>query len=89
MREITSYTTTYRQQISVQAGGEDGDCLHIRQGYHHVIEGFPDCVVTDGVINFFLARTEKVLQVGFDPRLSRVAHLGESCWHSPSGATHV
>ncbi|CAI5765111.1 beta-1,4 N-acetylgalactosaminyltransferase 1 isoform X1 [Podarcis lilfordi] len=75
VREITSYTTTYRQQISVQAGGEEGDCLHIRQGYHHVIEGFPDCVVTDGVINFFLARTEKVLQVGFDPRLSRVAHL--------------
>ncbi|XP_060128139.1 beta-1,4 N-acetylgalactosaminyltransferase 1 isoform X3 [Zootoca vivipara] len=75
VREITSYTTTYRQQISVQAGSEDGDCLHIRQGYHHVIEGFPDCVVTDGVINFFLARTEKVLQVGFDPRLSRVAHL--------------
>ncbi|XP_063149972.1 beta-1,4 N-acetylgalactosaminyltransferase 1 isoform X2 [Candoia aspera] len=75
VREITGYTTTYRQQISVQSGDEDGDCLRTRQGYHHVIEGFPDCVVTDGVINFFLARTEKVLQVGFDPRLSRVAHL--------------
>ncbi|XP_061470682.1 beta-1,4 N-acetylgalactosaminyltransferase 1 isoform X2 [Rhineura floridana] len=75
VREITSYTATYRQQISVQAGSEDGDCLRIRQGYHHIIEGFPDCVVTDGVINFFLARTEKVLQVGFDPRLKRVAHL--------------
>ncbi|XP_062975268.1 beta-1,4 N-acetylgalactosaminyltransferase 1 isoform X3 [Elgaria multicarinata webbii] len=75
VREISGYTTTYRQQISVQPGGEDGDCLRTRQGYHHIIEGFPDCVVTDGVINFFLARTEKVLQVGFDPRLSRVAHL--------------
>ncbi|XP_007422112.1 beta-1,4 N-acetylgalactosaminyltransferase 1 [Python bivittatus] len=75
VREITGYTNTYRQQISVQPGGEDGDCLRTRQGYHHVIEGFPDCVVTDGVINFFLARTEKVLQVGFDPRLNRVAHL--------------
>nr|XP_020633954.1 beta-1,4 N-acetylgalactosaminyltransferase 1 isoform X2 [Pogona vitticeps] len=75
VREITGYTTTYRQQISVQPGNEDGDCLRTRQGYHHIIEGFPDCVVTDGVVNFFLARTEKVLQVGFDPRLSRVAHL--------------
>nr|XP_056717855.1 beta-1,4 N-acetylgalactosaminyltransferase 1 [Euleptes europaea] len=75
VREITGYTTTYRQQISVQPGNEDGDCLRTRQGYHHVIEGFPSCVVTDGVINFFLARTDKVLQVGFDPRLSRVAHL--------------
>ncbi|XP_039602536.1 beta-1,4 N-acetylgalactosaminyltransferase 1 isoform X1 [Polypterus senegalus] len=75
VREITGYTTTYRQQIGVEAGGEAGDCLHIRRGYHHVIDGFPNCVVTDGVINFFLARTEKLQQVGFDPRLARVAHL--------------
>ncbi|XP_067385902.1 beta-1,4 N-acetylgalactosaminyltransferase 1 isoform X2 [Emydura macquarii macquarii] len=75
VREITGFTTTYRQKISVQAGGEEGDCLQTRQGYHHLIEGFPGCVVTDGVVNFFLARTDKVLQVGFDPRLSRVAHL--------------
>uniref|UniRef100_A0A8C6XZI3 Beta-1,4 N-acetylgalactosaminyltransferase n=1 Tax=Naja naja TaxID=35670 RepID=A0A8C6XZI3_NAJNA len=75
IREITGYINTYRQQISVQPGNERGDCLRIHQGYHHIIEGFPDCVVTDGVINFFLARTEKVLQVGFDPRLNRIAHL--------------
>ncbi|XP_069509712.1 beta-1,4 N-acetylgalactosaminyltransferase 1 isoform X2 [Ambystoma mexicanum] len=75
VREITGYSTTYRQQISVQAGDEHGDCLRIRRGFHHRIEGFPHCVVTDGVVNFFLARTEKVLQVGFDPRLSRVGHL--------------
>ncbi|XP_029008046.1 beta-1,4 N-acetylgalactosaminyltransferase 1 [Betta splendens] len=75
VREATGYTSTYRQTISIEAGGEDGDCLHMRRGYHHVIEGFPNCVVTDGVINFFLARTQKVQQVGFDPRLARVAHL--------------
>nr|XP_042701790.1 beta-1,4 N-acetylgalactosaminyltransferase 1 isoform X1 [Chrysemys picta bellii]XP_042701794.1 beta-1,4 N-acetylgalactosaminyltransferase 1 isoform X1 [Chrysemys picta bellii]XP_042701797.1 beta-1,4 N-acetylgalactosaminyltransferase 1 isoform X1 [Chrysemys picta bellii] len=75
VREITGVTTTYRQKISVQAGGEEGDCLQTRQGYHHLLEGFPGCVVTDGVVNFFLARTAKVLEVGFDPRLSRVAHL--------------
>lgn len=76
VREATGYTATYRQTISIEQGEEDGDCLHMRRGFHHAIQGFPNCVVTDGVINFFLARTDKVQQVGFDPRLARVAHLG-------------
>ncbi|KAK1902144.1 Beta-14 N-acetylgalactosaminyltransferase 1 [Dissostichus eleginoides] len=67
--------TTLDLTISIESGEEDGDCLHLRRGFHHVIQGFPNCVVTDGVINFFLARTDKVQQVGFDPRLARVAHL--------------
>ncbi|XP_034726237.1 beta-1,4 N-acetylgalactosaminyltransferase 1 isoform X1 [Etheostoma cragini] len=75
VREATGYTATYRQTISIESGKEDGDCLHMRRGFHHIIQGFPNCVVTDGVINFFLARTDKVQQVGFDPRLARVAHL--------------
>ncbi|KAM3878135.1 LOW QUALITY PROTEIN: beta-1,4 N-acetylgalactosaminyltransferase 1 [Diretmus argenteus] len=75
VREATGYTATYRQTISIEQGEKDGDCLHMRRGFHHVIQGFPNCVVTDGVINFFLARTDKVQQVGFDPRLARVAHL--------------
>ncbi|GAA6081929.1 beta-1,4 N-acetylgalactosaminyltransferase 1 isoform X1, partial [Tachysurus ichikawai] len=75
VREATGYTSTYRQTISIESGEEDGDCLHMRRGFHHIIQGFPNCVVTDGVINFFLARTDKVRQVGFDPRLARVAHL--------------
>ncbi|XP_067229021.1 beta-1,4 N-acetylgalactosaminyltransferase 1 isoform X1 [Chanodichthys erythropterus] len=85
VREATGYTATYRQTISIEAGEEDGDCLHMRRGFHHIIQGFPHCVVTDGVINFFLARTDKVQQVGFDPRLARVAHLGEfsmECKHT-------
>uniref|UniRef100_A0A3B3IMA5 Beta-1,4 N-acetylgalactosaminyltransferase n=1 Tax=Oryzias latipes TaxID=8090 RepID=A0A3B3IMA5_ORYLA len=75
VQEATGYTATYRQTISIEPGEEDGDCLHLRRGFYHVVQGFPNCVVTDGVINFFLARTEKVQQVGFDPRLARVAHL--------------
>ncbi|KAG8452548.1 hypothetical protein GDO86_004365 [Hymenochirus boettgeri] len=75
VREITGYYTTYRQKISVFPGGKEGDCLMTRQGYHHTINGFPNCVVTDGVVNFFLARTDKILQAGFDPRLSRIGHL--------------
>ncbi|XP_053311750.1 beta-1,4 N-acetylgalactosaminyltransferase 1 isoform X2 [Spea bombifrons] len=75
VREVTGYYTTYRQKINVMPGGKTGDCLMTQQGYHHLIEGFPNCVVTDGVVNFFLARTEKVLEVGFDPKLSRTGHL--------------
>ncbi|KAM8976605.1 beta-1,4 N-acetylgalactosaminyltransferase 1 [Pelodytes ibericus] len=75
VREITGYYTTYRQKINVVPGGKEGDCLMTHQGFHHVIQDFPNCVVTDGVVNFFLARTEKVLQAGFDPRLARVGHL--------------
>lgn len=78
MREVTGYTASYLHTISVEEGGEEGDCLHIRNGYHHGIEGFPNCVVTDAVINFFMGRTDKVRQVGFNPRLSRQGHLGES-----------
>uniref|UniRef100_A0A7N9AYE8 Beta-1,4 N-acetylgalactosaminyltransferase n=1 Tax=Mastacembelus armatus TaxID=205130 RepID=A0A7N9AYE8_9TELE len=75
VREVTGYTATYRHTISVEEGGEDGDCLHMRNGYHHFIKGFPNCVVADAVINFFMGRTDKVQQVGFNPRLARAAHL--------------
>ncbi|XP_072423470.1 beta-1,4 N-acetylgalactosaminyltransferase 1-like isoform X2 [Chiloscyllium punctatum] len=74
VREKTGFSTTFRHQISVEQGGEEGDCLHTRMGHYHVLQGFPNCVVTDGVVNFFLARTDKVQRVGFDPRLTRVAH---------------
>ncbi|KAK3519130.1 hypothetical protein QTP70_018843 [Hemibagrus guttatus] len=75
VREATGYTATYCHIISTEEGGEDGDCLHMRRGFYHALKGFPNCVVTDAVINFFMARTDKVQQVGFDPRLARVAHL--------------
>ncbi|XP_068182095.1 beta-1,4 N-acetylgalactosaminyltransferase 1a [Antennarius striatus] len=75
VREVTGYTATYLHTISVEEGGEEGDCLHIRNGFHHVIDGFPKCVVTDAVINFFMGRTDKLREVGFNPRLARKAHL--------------
>lgn len=78
VREISGFATTYRQLLSVEPGAPGlGNCLRQRRGFHHELVGFPGCVVTDGVVNFFLARTDKVREVGFDPRLSRVAHLGE------------
>ncbi|XP_054384123.1 beta-1,4 N-acetylgalactosaminyltransferase 1 isoform X4 [Pongo abelii] len=76
VREISGFATTYRQLLSVEPGAPGlGNCLRQRRGFHHELIGFPGCVVTDGVVNFFLARTDKVREVGFDPRLSRVAHL--------------
>ncbi|KAM9444606.1 beta-1,4 N-acetylgalactosaminyltransferase 1-like isoform 2-T2 [Clarias gariepinus] len=75
VKEVSGYVATYRNIISSEKGGEDGDCLHIRRGFYHALEGFPNCVVTDGVVNFFMARTDKVQQVGFDPLLARAAHL--------------
>lgn len=77
VREVTGYTATYRHTFSAEKGGEEGDCLHIRKGFYHVIKGFSNCVVADAVINFFMGRTDKLQQVGFNPRLARQAHLGE------------
>lgn len=56
---------------------ESGDCLHRRPGFFRPLDGFPSCVVTSGVVNFFLAHTEQLQRVGFDPHLQRVAHSGE------------
>ncbi|XP_026313324.1 beta-1,4 N-acetylgalactosaminyltransferase 2 [Piliocolobus tephrosceles] len=53
---------------------ENGACLHKRTGFFQPLDGFPNCVVTSGVVNFFLAHTERLQRVGFDPRLQRVAH---------------
>ncbi|XP_037598462.1 beta-1,4 N-acetylgalactosaminyltransferase 2 [Cebus imitator] len=53
---------------------ENGACLHKRTGFFQPLDGFPSCVVTSGVVNFFLAHTERLQRVGFDPRLQRVAH---------------
>ncbi|XP_049739663.1 beta-1,4 N-acetylgalactosaminyltransferase 1 isoform X4 [Elephas maximus indicus] len=76
VREISGFATTYRQLLSVEPGAPgSGNCLRQRRGFHQELVGFPSCVVTDGVVNFFLARTDKVRAVGFDPRLNRVAHL--------------
>ncbi|XP_041579848.1 beta-1,4 N-acetylgalactosaminyltransferase 2 isoform X4 [Vulpes lagopus] len=53
---------------------QNGDCLHRRPGFFRPLDDFPNCVVTSGVVNFFLAHTERLQRVGFDPRLQRVAH---------------
>ncbi|XP_018426744.1 PREDICTED: beta-1,4 N-acetylgalactosaminyltransferase 2 [Nanorana parkeri] len=61
-------------KLLLEEGDDEGDCLHWQGGGYHQIEGFPNCVLSGGVVNFFLAHTERILGVGFDPKLSRVAH---------------
>ncbi|XP_078280585.1 beta-1,4 N-acetylgalactosaminyltransferase 2-like [Rhinoraja longicauda] len=57
-----------------EEGDDEGDCMITQRGGFHPLDGFPSCEVTSVVVNFFLAKTEKVWGVGFDPRMARVAH---------------
>ncbi|XP_062422250.1 beta-1,4 N-acetylgalactosaminyltransferase 2-like isoform X2 [Pungitius pungitius] len=53
----------------------DGGCLHRKsQGKFNPLPGYPGCFLANGVVNFFLARTQSIRSVGFDPMLQRVAH---------------
>ncbi|XP_059182371.1 beta-1,4 N-acetylgalactosaminyltransferase 2-like [Centropristis striata] len=53
----------------------EGGCLHRKsKKKFSSLPGYPQCSLTSGVVNFFLARTDAVQKVGFDPKLQRVAH---------------
>ena len=61
-------------------GDEDeGGCMerYLRK-VHSPLPGFDGCYLVDGVVNFFLARTDAVRRVGFDPFLNRIAHSGKT-----------
>ncbi|KAG1967385.1 beta-1,4 N-acetylgalactosaminyltransferase 1-like isoform X1 [Pimephales promelas] len=54
---------------------EEGGCLRCFHGKsHQSVPGFKSCFFVDGVVNYFLARTDAVRRVGFDPFLKRVGH---------------
>ncbi|XP_050959525.1 beta-1,4 N-acetylgalactosaminyltransferase 1 isoform X2 [Labeo rohita] len=54
---------------------EEGGCLtRIKKGFHQQLPNFPNCFLVDGVVNYFLGRTDAVRRVGFDPYLKRVGH---------------
>ncbi|XP_073688883.1 beta-1,4 N-acetylgalactosaminyltransferase 2-like [Garra rufa] len=52
----------------------NGGCLSRIRGFHQPLSGYDGCFLVDGVVNFFLARTDAVRSVGFDPFLKRVGH---------------
>ena len=67
---------TFQRRLHIFPETEGGFCVKRLGGSYHKVPGFPRCVITDLVVNFFMAKTERVRAVGFDPRLSRIAHTG-------------
>uniref|UniRef100_A0A673IWL9 Glycosyltransferase 2-like domain-containing protein n=1 Tax=Sinocyclocheilus rhinocerous TaxID=307959 RepID=A0A673IWL9_9TELE len=62
-------------QLQYQEGNsEEGGCITRVSRTHAPLPGFNGCFFADGVVNYFLGRTEAVRRVGFDPFLKRVAH---------------
>ncbi|KAL1277819.1 hypothetical protein QQF64_024492 [Cirrhinus molitorella] len=66
----------YYFKFEYEEGDEDeGGCLtRIKKGFHQALPNFPNCILVDGVVNYFLGRTDAVRRVGFDPYLKRVGH---------------
>ncbi|XP_078449520.1 beta-1,4 N-acetylgalactosaminyltransferase 1-like [Lampetra fluviatilis] len=60
--------------LKVVPGGSDGDCLYRTLGSYRKLDGFPTCSLVDVVANFFVARTENIRRVGFDPHFNRIGH---------------
>ncbi|KAJ8253608.1 hypothetical protein COCON_G00202200 [Conger conger] len=61
-------------KVLYEEGDEEGGCLSKVPGNYQPVPGIPNCFFTSGVVNFFLARTDAVRKVGFDPLLKRVGH---------------
>ncbi|XP_029292950.1 beta-1,4 N-acetylgalactosaminyltransferase 2-like [Cottoperca gobio] len=65
----------YFSLIYEEGEESEGGCLHRKsQGKFQSLPGYPRCYLASGVVNFFLARTDAIQRVGFDPKLQRVAH---------------
>ncbi|XP_078615633.1 beta-1,4 N-acetylgalactosaminyltransferase 1-like [Branchiostoma floridae x Branchiostoma japonicum] len=62
-------------KMDIVPGDENGDCLRIHDLRNWgQVPGFPHCYLATRVTNFFLARTDSVRAVGFDPVYTRSAH---------------
>ncbi len=61
-----------------EGSSEEGGCItRFLTSTHAPLPGFNGCFFTDGVVNYFLGRTDAVRRVGFDPFLKRVGHTGK------------
>uniref|UniRef100_A0A668RHX8 Glycosyltransferase 2-like domain-containing protein n=1 Tax=Oreochromis aureus TaxID=47969 RepID=A0A668RHX8_OREAU len=67
---------TFHFSILYEEGDEnEGGCLYRKSGgKFHPLPSYPQCHLASGVVNFFLARTDAMQRVRFDPKLQRVAH---------------
>nr|XP_055048549.1 beta-1,4 N-acetylgalactosaminyltransferase 2-like isoform X1 [Misgurnus anguillicaudatus] len=57
-----------------EGNSEEGGCISRVRGFYAPLSGFKGCFFVDGVVNFFLGRTDAVRKVGFDPFLRKVGH---------------
>ncbi|XP_075926328.1 beta-1,4 N-acetylgalactosaminyltransferase 1-like isoform X2 [Petromyzon marinus] len=64
----------FQHVFKVVPGDSDGDCLYRTMSTYRRLDGFPTCSLVDMVVNFFLARTENMRSVSFDPQFSRIGH---------------
>ncbi|XP_034007599.1 beta-1,4 N-acetylgalactosaminyltransferase 2-like [Trematomus bernacchii] len=65
----------YSSLIYEEGDEMEGGCMYRKsRGKFHSLPGYPECSLVSGVVNFFLARTDAVQRVRFDPKLKRVAH---------------
>ncbi|XP_065133599.1 beta-1,4 N-acetylgalactosaminyltransferase 2-like isoform X2 [Paramisgurnus dabryanus] len=68
-RNPFAFTLNYEEGNS-----EEGGCISRFRGSYAPLPGFKGCFFVDGVVNYFLGRTDAVRKVGFDPFLKRVGH---------------
>ncbi|XP_073669495.1 beta-1,4 N-acetylgalactosaminyltransferase 2-like [Paramisgurnus dabryanus] len=57
-----------------EGNGEEGGCISRFRGSYAPLPGFKGCFFVDGVVNYFMGRTDAVRKVGFDPFLKKVGH---------------
>nr|XP_006817452.1 PREDICTED: beta-1,4 N-acetylgalactosaminyltransferase 1-like [Saccoglossus kowalevskii] len=60
--------------VEIVPGDEDGNCMARGQGFQRNIEEYPQCMLVDLVTNFFMAKTQTIRAIGFDPEFERVGH---------------
>ncbi|CAL8239306.1 unnamed protein product, partial [Gadus morhua 'NCC'] len=57
-----------------EGDGVTGGCMDRKPNIKfQSLPNYPQCSIVNGVVNFFLARTDAVNRVRFDPKLKRVA----------------
>ncbi|CAL8272821.1 unnamed protein product [Lota lota] len=65
----------YFSIVYEEGDGVTGGCLDRKSNKKfQSLPNYPQCSIVNGVVNFFLARTDAVNRVRFDPKLKRVAH---------------
>ncbi|XP_070551058.1 beta-1,4 N-acetylgalactosaminyltransferase 1-like [Ptychodera flava] len=70
---ICANTDNYYTALDI-SWGSHGYCLSAKKSDHGKVDQFPNCRFLDMVANFWMAKTEAVLKVGFDLRFERIAH---------------